>query len=120
MEKKGKYMVKQYLQELLKITVQQSKVLGEERIEEFEALSNEREKIICEMQERKMECSELTLEEKMLLEQINEIGQKNINLYNEKLEEVKRQIKYLNESSRQTAKYINSYPNLGIGRRFEK
>jgi len=105
-----------YLKELLELTVRQGQALVEDDMHEFQYLGDRREIIITKMKEMNLELDE---EEKKILQQINLLDEEHHQELSKQFEQIKAELKNLNDYSKRDKMYIDQYSNMGVGRHFD-
>lgn len=107
-----------YLEELLSLAKKQEELLGKEDIEGFQALGDDREKIISVIKDTKLTPEQV--EERIILQEIDAIDKKNSKGLNKQFEALKAELKNLNDYSRRDRIYIDKYAGMESGRYFDK
>lgn len=107
----------EYLLEILSITEEQHHYIASGDYIAFGELGEKRQELIDRMED--MQKSSLTLGEKKILEEIIKLDKENEMQLADQMEEVKKELRNLNESVNRDKKYIDPYPNLNSGRYFD-
>lgn len=112
-------MIKQYLNQLLNITKEQNKVLFEDDYEKFISLLEERQVVVDQIEEvNKIQA--FTNEERAILLEVKKLDEENTKEYNRQLEEVKEELRRINQMKEKNIQYINPYEAFSKGIYFDR